>query len=159
MEALAAFSLTGTVLEFARFGMSLLSNGRELYKSSQGVLTANQQLELAIAIADLRALLVKLGAQQCPTAAAEDEEDEEDEDNFQHILQGVEKTAKELVERLEGLKVKGTKSRKWQSIRRAIKAAWTKDEIDGLMKKLETFKDAVETRISSWAVNHQNVRI
>ena len=44
-------------------------------------------------------------------------------------------------------------------VRKAIKAAWANDEIDGLMKNLETFKDAVEARIGSWAVSRQNVRI
>jgi hypothetical protein len=36
---------------------------------------------------------------------------------------------------------------KWDSIRKAIQRAWTKDEIDTSTKKLAKFKDAVETHI------------
>jgi fructose-bisphosphate aldolase class 1 len=142
METLAALSLAGTILEFTRFGIDLLSDGRELYKSSQGVLTANEQLELATA--DLRVLLVKLGARQRSTPTVEDEEDE---NSFQHILQGAEVTAKELSERLEGLKVKGAKSRKWESVRKAVQSVWTRDEIESLTKKLARYKGAVKYHV------------
>jgi hypothetical protein len=142
MEALTAFSLAGTVLEFARFGIDLLSNGRELYKSSHGALSANEQLELATA--DLRGLLVKLRARGRPPAASEDNEDQK---NFQRILCCAEKTAKVLVERLEGLKVKGIEGRKWESVRKALKSALTKDDIDSLTKRLEGYKDAVKTNV------------
>ncbi|PMD19918.1 hypothetical protein NA56DRAFT_574848 [Hyaloscypha hepaticicola] len=142
MEVLAAFSLSGTILEFARFGMELLSDGRELYKSSQGALSANEQLELATS--DLRALLVKLRSRHRPPVIAQDEKDEE---TFQRILHRAEETAKELVERLERLKVKGPKSRKWESVRKAVQSVWTKDEVEALTKKLERFKDAMDTLI------------
>ena len=142
MEALAAFSLAGTILEFARFGIELLSDGRELYKSSQGALSANEQLELATS--DLRALLVKLRSRDRPLVIAQDEKDEE---TFQHILHRAEESAKELVERLQRLKVKGAKSRKWESVRKAVQSVWTKDEVEALTKKLERFKDAVETHV------------
>ena len=49
MDPLSAFSLAGTILEFTRFGISLLNDGRELYKSAHGTLSANDQLELAAA--------------------------------------------------------------------------------------------------------------
>ena len=142
MEVLAAFSLSGTILEFARFGMKLLSDGRELYKSSQGARSANEQLELATS--DLRALLVKLRSRHRPPVIAQDEKDGE---TFQRILHRAEETAKELVERLERLKVKRPKSRKWESVRKAVQSVWTKDEVEALTKKLERFKDAVETHV------------
>jgi hypothetical protein len=139
MEALAAFSLAGTILEFSRFGMDLLRDGRELYKSSKGVLSANEQLELATA--DLQALLVKLNAREWPAL------EEENETTFHRIYLEAEKVAAELLHRLEDLKVRRGKSRKLESVRKAIESAWTKDEIDSLMKKLAGFKDAVETHI------------
>jgi hypothetical protein len=146
MEALTAFSLAGNILEFSRFGMSLLSDALELYKSSQGALSANDQLELATA--DLGALIVKLRARHGPPATVDAPTmDKESEDAFQHILRDAEKTAAELVHRLEGLKVRGHKSKKWESIRKAIQSAWTKDEIASLTKKLAGFKDTVKTHI------------
>jgi hypothetical protein len=52
-----------------------------------------------------------------------------------------------LVERLEGLKVKGIEGRKWESVRKALKSALTKDDIDSLTKRLEGYKDAVKTNV------------
>jgi hypothetical protein len=146
MEVLAAFSFAGTILEFSRFGISLLSDSLELYKSSKGVLSANEQIELATA--DLRALLVKFRTRQRPQAVVDAAaEDEENEDSFQQILREAEKAAVELLGRLERLKVKGPKSQKWKSVRKAIQSVWTKGEIGSLTKKLERFKEAVETHV------------
>ncbi|KAE9371784.1 hypothetical protein N431DRAFT_559214 [Stipitochalara longipes BDJ] len=142
MEALTAFSLAGTILEFARFGIDLLSDGRELYKSSHGALSANEQLELATA--DLCALLVKLRSRERPKTILEDNEDQK---IFQHILCDAEKVAAELLERLEGLKVKGAKGRKWESVRKALHTASTKANIGTLTKTLEGYKNALKTNI------------
>jgi hypothetical protein len=138
MESL---SLAGTALEFARFGIELLSNGRELYKSSQGALSANEKLELATA--DLRALIAKLRTREKTPETVDDRGPK----TFQHVLCSTENAAKELVERLERLKVRSTKSRKLESVRKAVESVWTKDEIDALTKKLTGFKDAIETHV------------
>jgi hypothetical protein len=137
METIAVFSLGSTVLEFARFGIELLRNGAELYKSSQGALSTNQQLELATA--DLRALLVKLRTRPHLLTTTEDD--------FSRLLQLAENTAGELVERLERLKVKDTKSRKWKSVYKAIEHVWTQEEISMLTKKLAKLKQDVNTHV------------
>jgi hypothetical protein len=142
MEPLRAFSLAGTVLEFARFGIELLSDGFELYKSSHGALSANEQLELAVV--DLRALLVKLRARERPPAT---QAVTDDPNTFHRILCSAEEAAAELVSRLEGLKVKSMKDRKWESVRKAIRTVCTKDEIAALAQKLVVFKDAMQTHV------------
>jgi hypothetical protein len=146
MDPFTAFSFAGTVLEFSRFGTSLLKEGRELYRSTHGALTANEELELVTA--DLGALLVKL-RQRFPAATTVNSiaHGKDPAKYLSQIISDVEKVANELLKRLNGLKVKDGKHRKWESIRKAVESAWTKDEIAALTKRLATFKDAVEANL------------
>jgi hypothetical protein len=154
MEPFTAFSLAGTVLAFSRFGMALLGDARELYKSTQGALTANEELELVII--DLQALLIKLKARFPATDQATITRDREGLDNdptrtLSQIIEDAEELAKELLKRLNSLKVKSDQGRKWgrkwESVRKAVESVWTKDEIAALNKRLESFKNAVKTSI------------
>jgi hypothetical protein len=58
MDPLSALSLAGTVVQFVEFGGKLLKEGRELYRSTTGSLTVNDELELVVV--DLQALVAKL---------------------------------------------------------------------------------------------------
>jgi hypothetical protein len=58
MDPLTALSVAGSVVQFADFGMKLFAEGRELYKSTRGILTANDELELVTV--DFQALIVKV---------------------------------------------------------------------------------------------------
>ena len=136
IEVLAAIALAGNILEFSRLGISLLHDTHELYKSAKGSLSVNDQLEL-ITI-DLEAFVAKL-QETNPGASIET--------SFQVLLTETQCVAKELLDRLEGLKSKDSRGKKWESFRKAIKGAWTKDEIEELTKKLSRFKDAVESHI------------
>lgn len=46
MEPLTALSVASSVIQFVDFGSKLLANGRQLYRSAEGVLTENVDLEL-----------------------------------------------------------------------------------------------------------------
>ncbi|PVH79590.1 hypothetical protein DL98DRAFT_420136, partial [Cadophora sp. DSE1049] len=132
IEVLAAIALAGNILEFTRLGISLLNDTRELYKSAKGSLSVNDQLEL-ITI-DLEAFVAKLRESNPGTSI---------ENSFQALLTETQGVAKQLLDRLEGLKSKDSRGRKWESFRKAIKGAWTRDEIEELTKKLSRFKDAL----------------
>ena len=58
MDSLTALSLAGNVVQFVDFGNKLLSQSRELYRSTQGSLAADDELHLVTA--DLSALILKL---------------------------------------------------------------------------------------------------
>jgi hypothetical protein len=58
MDPLTALSVAGTIVQFAAFGAKLFSEGCALYKSSTGVLAANEELELGTI--DLRVVIDKL---------------------------------------------------------------------------------------------------
>jgi len=54
--------------------------------------------------------------------------------------------AKELLEALGKLKVDGKKG-KWSSVRKALRSVWSKEEIDGIQKRLESFRDEMNLHI------------
>ena len=107
IEVLAAIALAGNILEFTRLGISLLHDTRELYKSAKGSLSVNDQLEL-ITI-DLEAFVAKLREPNPGTTI---------ETSFQALLTETQCVAKELLDRLEGLKSKDSRGKKWESFRK-----------------------------------------
>lgn len=145
MEALTALSLAGTVVQFVDFGTKLLSDGKGLYKSSTGALKVNEEFELVTA--DLRALNTKCRfgcswpvERPCGPIT-------EDQHDFEKICDGAAKVAEELIGRLNELKVKGSKHRKWESFQQALKSAWSKEEISSLLKRLSNFRDALLNQV------------
>jgi len=56
--------------------------------------------------------------------------------------------ASDLLAALERLKVEtGTKNRSWKSFRAALKSIWTKEEIEALAQRLESYRRQLDTRI------------
>jgi hypothetical protein len=128
------------------FGSRLLSDCRELYKSKNGTLTANEELELVIL--DLRALVRKLEASFPlvePDASPNLVENYSEEQKlFRTICDKAANVAEELLSRLERIKVKDGKKRKWKSFEQALRGAWSHDEVRVLDKRLSTLREALE---------------
>lgn len=149
MDPLTALSVAGTIVQFVDFGCSLLSEAHELYRSTNGVLTTNKELELVTV--DLRAVVVKLqqsfnsdiSGHHRPLTIV----DQKHQTALKTICDGAVEAAEELIQRLDDLKVKSTKGRKWDSIRQAVRTAWNKKEVNALVKRLEGFKAALETDV------------
>ena len=146
MDPLTALSLAGTIVQFVDFGGKLLKDGRELYKSTTGSLTVNDELELIVA--DLQALIVKFQHSICSpaTSGCLPEADQDLADHFTKICDEATKIAIELATRLHSLKVK-EKNRIWSSIHQAVKSAWSRDELFGMVERLSTLREAMETRL------------
>jgi len=144
MDPLIILSVAGTVVQFTDFGLKVFAEGRQLYKSTRGVLTANEELELVTA--DLRALVMKVGRIHVSEAAeSASDEDREAEVNFGKICCDATKLADELIEKLDKLKLKGDKRRIWESFRKAIESAWSKDQVKALSQRFEGLRKAVES--------------
>jgi hypothetical protein len=165
MEGLAAISLAGNIVQFVDFACELLSNCRSLYRSANGYLSVNA--EIALITTDLRALVAKWRYARNSGAAGEStcltQAQSEEQKAFESICDGAEDVAKEIIARLESLKMEGNKSciqettgqqttkrRKLdvkETIKKAVKSLWTKEEIKELVKRLGAFKDALQTRV------------
>ena len=146
MDPLTTVSLAGTIIQFVDFGSKLLTNAQELYRSTAGMLTTNQELELVTA--DLHSLVIKLRHSSHATGdgVSLTRKEQEEQETFQKICYEAMKVAEELLERLDRLRVKGGKHQKWESFRKAVRSAWSKDEVILLVQRLGSFKEALETR-------------
>jgi hypothetical protein len=150
MDVITALSLAGTIVQFVDFGSKLLSTGIQLYHSTEGTLTVNEEIELVTS--DLRSLIFKLQDPFLRTNVVGPltQEEDNEQDTFQKVCAQSKQVANELLERLEKLKVKGrrgSKLRKWDSFLQAVKSNWSAEEIAGLTLRLANLKKAVETRV------------
>jgi hypothetical protein len=156
MDPLSALSLAGTIIQFADFGSKLLSESLQLYKSSRGTLDANEQLELVTA--DLQSVIAKLRttsniaieeglSESTPGNGQNDGNDQNEEDPFEKICEEAMQIAEELLNRLKALKVKEGKHRAWESLKAAVRCAWSKDEITTVRHRLSIFKETLQLRL------------
>jgi hypothetical protein len=122
-----------------------LSNAIELYRSSIGTLAAHHELELVTK--DLRALISKLRQSSNKGDEPLDREDEPQQRSLEVVCDEAVKVAEEIVNRLEKLKVKDGKLRKWHSLKQAVESAWSRKELLDLQNQLQGLKDALKTRV------------
>ncbi|KAH6705244.1 hypothetical protein BKA61DRAFT_493019 [Leptodontidium sp. MPI-SDFR-AT-0119] len=147
MDPLSTLSVVGTIVQFVDFGSKLLNSGYGLYKSSKRASAAN--LELECITADLQSVLSKLknSASAAELSGPVTEEEHKSQLSFKEVCEGAAFVANELLERLETLKVKGKKFKKFQSLHKALQNLWSKEEVAGISNRLEAFKTALNTRI------------
>jgi hypothetical protein len=143
MDPLTALSVAGTIIQFVDFGNKLLKHSIQLYKSSRGSLKANEELELITG--DLQCVISKLRDASVSSPAGSVIGQNSSRSNFVEICDEAAKIAAELLERLNGLKVKDGKHRTWESIKAAVKAAWSKEEIQALEKRLSLLKESLRS--------------
>jgi hypothetical protein len=151
MDPLTALSIAGTIVQFVDFSTKLLADGSRLYKSANGALSINQELDLVAN--DLRRLIQKLQMSfysDCPTTSTPDEDEMALRESFEKICDEATLLADQLVDRLEKLKVdldvKGAK-RIWKSIHQAVISAWNQKEVNELTGRLLRLKAGLETRV------------
>jgi hypothetical protein len=149
MDPLTALSVAGTIIQFVDFGSKLLSSGIELYKSVQGTLKVHEELELVTS--DLNSVIIKFRQRSRSPLGEIDRplttDNQHQEDSFHTICDEAARIANELLTRLQKLKVKANgKLRSWESLKAAVKAAWSQDEIASLTRRLSTLKEVFYSR-------------
>jgi hypothetical protein len=146
MDPLSALSLAGTIVQFVDFGCKLFTEGRELYKSSTGQLSANEETEMVII--DLQRLMEKLRQPPTTGLAGPCTEDEHvQQKSCEKICDRAISIAEEIISRLEKLMVKGSTHRMLKSIQKVVKSAWSRAEISGLMARIQGLKATLETQV------------
>jgi hypothetical protein len=147
MDPLTALSVAGTVVQFVDFGTKILMKTRQIISSAAGATTVNAELELLTQ--DLVKLIVKLGRPLRKSDARGGES--EDEQALENLCDECRKVANELLHHLNGLKVTKKKANGkgpvWESLAKALKSAWTADEVESLMRRLSMFRQSIDTHI------------
>ncbi|KAF8850471.1 hypothetical protein BDZ45DRAFT_751704 [Acephala macrosclerotiorum] len=148
MDPLTAFPVAGTVIRFVDYSTKLFLGAHELYKSTSGVLTANQELELVTT--DLRGVIRKPGSLTVGSSTIVSADEKGAQESFTKICDEVTRLATEMMTKLEQLGVREDlkgRQRAWASLFKAVESAWSKDELHKMRPKLNSLKDVMETRL------------
>jgi len=135
METLAIIGLVGNIVQFVDFSGKLVSKSAELYRSSEGVLTENSDIETAINHLVLLNNKLKDAATTTGDSA------------LQSLCKSCSTTADQLLAVLDKVKVKG-KQGKWKSIRKALRSVWSREEVEELGRRLERFREELNLHVT-----------
>jgi hypothetical protein len=130
MEALAAVGLVGNILQLLDFSLKIVSKSQKLYRSGKAAVPENVDSE---AISQhLLSLHNKVAARAQGTNNSE----------LCNLCSLCSEVTTELLEAFERIKVKG-KTTRWKSVRAALKAVWTKDDIQILEQRLNKLRKVI----------------
>jgi hypothetical protein len=152
MEATAALGIAGNVVQFIDFSQKLCSTVSQVYRSTDGISSANSNTELVAKnlllsldrisadVANYRSHLER----DIPTGTGG--EGAADRDEMRKIIEGCRRVAAKLVSQLESLKA-GRDPGKRKSLVVAVKAVWKKRELEDMEKELQNFRSQLEWRV------------
>jgi hypothetical protein len=152
MDPLTALSLAGTVVQFVDFGCKLLSEGRQLYKSTSGKLQSNEEIE--IITLDLRILLKKLHVSLLPSVpGALTKQQAEETESLQLICDQASTIAEEMIRELDKLalpsKANGSNAprKATKTFKQLLKARLSSHKIADMVARLTELRKAVDTNL------------
>jgi hypothetical protein len=133
MDPLTALSVAASVVQFVSYGSELVSKSRELYKSAHGTLTENAEIEEASKrLQEMTAPLQGIQGDQI----------------LEQICSGCVEVSRELVQRLDNLKVpEDHRHKKWKSFRQALKSVIGKSKINEIKGRLHGFRMELDTHV------------
>jgi hypothetical protein len=134
MEALAIIGLVGNIVQFVDFSGKLISKSTELYRSSEGALAENIDIEMATNH------LVLLNSKLKDAAAATGDS------ALENLCKSCNTAAEKLLAALAKVKVNG-QQQKWKSMRKALRSVWSKEEIGELERRLSKFREELNLHI------------
>lgn len=130
-EALAAVGLASSIVQFVDFGSKLLSNGKELYHSAEGVLEENDELETIVVNIKHVSEAISNNALGISDPA------------LRGMAEACLGLANKLLDLLQGLKLDGTKNRQLESMRKLWKHIMSKRAVGDINARLCNLRDQV----------------
>ena len=146
-EALAAIGLAANIAQFIEYGLSLFSQGREIYTSTRGA--TEDYLEIETVVRDLRNLSDNITA-----AAYQDDsrqkQPSEDEKAIRALADSSKGVANRLLVSIQALKIQDDDDhRKLTSLRLAFRSMWKRKEVEELERRLQRIQEELRTRMLS----------
>lgn len=143
MEAVAALGVAAAAVQFVDLGTKIVSKTRQLHGSISGALLENTEIEAAsIRLSDMVTTLqtgrLVQGGSGSQTISTSDR-------ILQEICQGCLDVSRELIPRLQKLKVMDGSCRKWKSFRQALKSVWSKESIREIRERLVAYQIQLDT--------------
>jgi hypothetical protein len=149
LEPLSALSLAGSIVQFVDFGLKVVSESRQRYRSATGALPENLTLE--IVVADLSTISESLAshASEQPGVRTRQTWNQGREDKaLRELAARCKELADELLDILEDLKVKGP-HRRWESCRQAFRSMVKRERIRDMEKRLEQIRAQLNIRLAA----------
>lgn len=138
LDPFAALSVASAVVQFVDFGTKLISKGKEIYQSADGVLADHaEQAAISSRLAELSTrlsnslLFFATGKKLSPA-----------EEALQEVTVECMQFADDFTGALNDLRVTGS-HRIWKSFRQALKSVWKKKEIEERLVKLDRFRQQI----------------
>lgn len=154
LDPLSALSVAASIIQFVDFSSEIISKGKYLYNSSNGVLKENEQTEtVTVRLQEMtRKLNESLRRSRInnptTTQVPADPELQVQHERLKEICQECSDASKELISRLGKLKVPTqTENRKWKSFRQALKSVWSKEAVDAMAKRLELLRNELDSQM------------
>ncbi|KAI9853263.1 MAG: hypothetical protein M1824_001460, partial [Vezdaea acicularis] len=136
MEALAIIGLVGNIVQFIDFSGKLISKSTELYRSSEGALAENIDIETIT-----KHLLTLNKSLEDTTNASSDAA-------LERLCASCNTVANELLMALDKVKLKSGQQ-KWKSLRKALQSVWSKEKIMKLDQQLAGFRDELNLHLTA----------
>ncbi|KAH8784376.1 hypothetical protein BGZ57DRAFT_757700 [Hyaloscypha finlandica] len=147
MDPLSALSVAAAVVQLVDYGAGIVSKGTQLYKSVDGALGENIELETA----SIRLQQLSSGMQGSLSQARRDNTQGSPAQVDQHLEAMCNEcvtVSQELVNKLETLKVPGDHPyKKWKSFRQALKSVWSKEKIEAIAERLCSLRAELNTHV------------
>ncbi|KAF2108395.1 hypothetical protein BDV96DRAFT_587714 [Lophiotrema nucula] len=138
LEALAAVSLAGTIVQFVQFSCSLLSLTASIKKSDDGLSSGHSDLQLIAG--DINKFCAKFAV------------DNTVDPSLARIASRSQSVAKDLLSAIEKITKKydsHEKTRGWEHFSQALKSIWNKKTINELMARVEALRDQMQLHLTS----------
>lgn len=143
MEALAAISLTGNILQFTQFISSLVTTAGELYQTPDGFSSSDATADIETTHRRLLNFSALLQQNQIATP----QQSAIGVNDANALANDLAKECKgicdELLEMTGKLRLKEKGSRRLNSYVAAFKMIWNRERIEGIWKRLNRFQDIV----------------
>ncbi|CZR58778.1 uncharacterized protein PAC_08670 [Phialocephala subalpina] len=139
MDPLTVLGLASNIVQLVTFTSDLVSRGNEIYKSADGVLIENLELEsITTTLQKLASYLVVPDRHsQRPTKT---------ETQLQELCNGCKDVSGRLLNVIQGLKAKEPHA-KWNSFHQALNSVWKENDIRALESRLERYRRQIDTTL------------
>ncbi|RDL38738.1 uncharacterized protein BP5553_03078 [Venustampulla echinocandica] len=138
MDPLSALSVAGCVVQFIDFTCKVVSKSYQLYRTPDGVL--QEDLELEAIAGNFRHLTSRVT--KALPSYLELREQTPDVVAFLYMVQQCRETSSKLINVIETIRRSG-KSGKWNSFRQALVSVWKEDEVNQLTQRMDRLRQSM----------------
>lgn len=143
MDPVTALGVVASVVQFVEFTGKLVYGTCVIYKNAKNGEETHSDIETIAE--NLRQLAQEL-VQSPISHKGTDKQLSERENSMRKLCQNCQETATELIGTLEKLKSVGQPSY-WLSFRKALATVWRESEIQGLQKRLDSFRQQISLQV------------